>query len=124
MQVFVRCCALQPRVLCSAAMCVLFVAVSIECRASALSFDDAIRLGMREAPTIVAARLNIAAADTSAVSAGELPDPQLAVGLDNLPVEGADRFSLGDDFMTMRRVAISQTVTSSARRAEIGRAHV
>ncbi len=117
MQVFVRCRALQPRVLCSSAMCVLFVAMSIECRASALSFDDAIRLGMREAPTIVAARLNVAAAETSAVSAGELPDPQLAVGLDNLPVEGADRFSLGGDFMTMRRVALSQAVTSSARRA-------
>ena len=51
------------------------------------------------------------------MSAGELPDPQLALGLDNLPVEGSDRFSVGGDFMTMRRLAISQTVTSSARRA-------
>ena len=117
MQAFSRCSALRPRVPWAAAICVLLTTTSIECRASALSFDDAIRLGMREAPAIVATRLNIAAAETAAVSAGELPDPQLALGLDNLPVEGSDRFTVGGDFMTMRRLAISQTVTSSARRA-------
>ncbi|MYM95890.1 TolC family protein [Duganella vulcania] len=46
-----------------------------------------------------------------AVAAGQLPDPVLKVGIDNLPVSGSDRLSLGNDFMTMRRVGVSQELT-------------
>jgi outer membrane protein TolC len=52
-----------------------------------------------------------AAAHEMAVAAGQLPDPVLKAGIDNLPVSGADRFSLGSDFMTMRRVGVSQELT-------------
>ncbi|CAN7203611.1 hypothetical protein LJR290_000548 [Variovorax sp. LjRoot290] len=41
-------------------------------------------------------------------AAGELPDPALRVGVDNLPVTGADRFSTSRDAMTMKRIGISQ----------------
>ncbi|SHN43514.1 Outer membrane protein TolC [Duganella sacchari] len=51
------------------------------------------------------------AAHEMAVAAGQLPDPVLKVGIDNLPVSGSDRLSLGSDFMTMRRVGISQELT-------------
>lgn len=54
-----------------------------------------------------------AAAHEMAVAAGQLPDPVLKLGVDNLPVSGADRFSLGNDFMTMRRVGVSQELTSA-----------
>lgn len=53
------------------------------------------------------------AAQAMAVAAGQLPDPVLKVGVDNLPVGGADRLSLGSDFMTMRRVGLSQELTSA-----------
>lgn len=52
-----------------------------------------------------------AAAREMAVAAGQLPDPVLKVGIDNLPVSGPDRFSPGNDFMTMRRVGVSQELT-------------
>jgi outer membrane protein TolC len=52
-----------------------------------------------------------AAAHEMAVAAGQLPDPILKVGIDNLPVSGPDRLSLGNDFMTMRRVGVSQELT-------------
>ena len=51
------------------------------------------------------------AAREMAVAAGQLPDPVLKVGIDNLPVSGPDRLSLGTDFMTMRRVGVSQELT-------------
>jgi outer membrane protein TolC len=54
-----------------------------------------------------------AAAHEMAVAARQLPDPVLKLGVDNLPVSGADRFSLGNDFMTMRRVGVSQELTSA-----------
>jgi outer membrane protein TolC len=57
-----------------------------------------------------------AASREMAVAAGQLPDPILKVGVDNLPVSGPDRLSLNNDFMTMRRVGISQELTRADKR--------
>jgi outer membrane protein TolC len=51
-----------------------------------------------------------------AVAAGQLPDPLFRAGLDNVPVTGPDRFSLGNDFMTMRRVGVAQELTRGEKR--------
>lgn len=56
------------------------------------------------------------AAREMAVAAGQLPDPVLNAGIDNLPVSGRDRFNVGSDFMTMRRVGISQELTRADKR--------
>lgn len=55
----------------------------------------------------------ITAANEMAVAAGQRPDPVLKFGIDNLPVSGPDRLSLGNDFMTMRRIGVSQELTSA-----------
>ena len=47
-----------------------------------------------------------------AVAAGQLPDPVLRAGVDNLPVNGPDAFSIGSDFMTMRRIGVMQEYVS------------
>ena len=52
-----------------------------------------------------------------AVAAGQLPDPVLRAGVDNLPVNGPDAWSLDRDFMTMRRIGVMQEYVSSAKRA-------
>ena len=46
-----------------------------------------------------------AAAREMSVAAGELPDPKLIGGFENVPTEGADAWSLDRDFMTMTRSA-------------------
>lgn len=51
-----------------------------------------------------------------AVAAGQLPDPILKMGVDNLPVNGPDQFSLTNDFMTMRRIGLMQEITRSDKR--------
>lgn len=53
----------------------------------------------------------ITAANEMAVAAGQRPDPVLKIGIDNLPVSGSDRLSVGNDFMTMRRIGLSQELT-------------
>ena len=58
----------------------------------------------------------IAGSRAMAVAAGQLPDPVLKAGIDNLPVSTSDRFSLGADFMTMRRVGVSQEFTRADKR--------
>jgi outer membrane protein TolC len=57
-----------------------------------------------------------AASRDMAVAAGQLPDPVLQLGVDNLPVNGPDRFSLTSDFMTMRRVGVMQELTRADKR--------
>src|ERR1700675_3443176 len=51
-----------------------------------------------------------------AVSAAQLPDPVAKLGINNLPVNGEDRFSLTRDFMTMRSVGVMQELTRIEKR--------
>lgn len=85
-------------------------------QAGALSFDAALALAVSETPALRAEALQIDAARQAAIPAGELPDPRLALGIDNLPVTGADRFTLGRDFMTMRRIGVMQEFPNAAKR--------
>jgi len=56
------------------------------------------------------------AARDMAVAAAQLPDPVLKAGVDNLPVSGAERYRIGADSMTMRRIGVMQELTSSDKR--------
>jgi outer membrane protein TolC len=57
-----------------------------------------------------------AAAREMALAAGQLPDSTLKAGVNNLPIDGADRFSLTRDFMTMRSVGVMQEFTRDDKR--------
>lgn len=50
------------------------------------------------------------------IAAGRLPDPELGLSLDNVPVNGPESYSLNNDFMTMRSVSLMQTFTGSDKR--------
>ncbi len=82
-----------------------------------LSLERAIALALDEAPMIVARDAGIFAASEDVARAAALPDPVLTFGIQNLPVAGADAFSLDDDRMTMRRIGVSQALPSRAKRA-------
>ncbi|MDD1622474.1 MAG: TolC family protein [Methylococcaceae bacterium] len=90
------------------AIAMLLAVPCFEVSASGLSFDEALKLALREAPILTSNEEQIDAARQAAIPAGALPDPQLALGVDNLPVQGADSFSLSRDFMTMQRVGVMQ----------------
>jgi outer membrane protein TolC len=81
-----------------------------------LSFDEATLLARDQAPSLLAQRSAVAGAQALTPAAGTLPDPRLIVGVDNLPVSGADKFSLSRDFMTMQRIGLMQEVPNSAKR--------
>ncbi len=84
--------------------------------AQVLTFDDALVVAIREAPVLRADTALIEAAEYETVPAGELPDPKLVLGLDNVPVEGDDRYSTGADFMTMQRIGLMQEFPNPAKR--------
>ena len=84
--------------------------------AAPLSLDQALTLAVQRSATARAARAETASARQVAYAAGQLPDPTFSLGLDNLPVTGADRFSTTADSQTMRRIGISQEWVSQDKR--------
>lgn len=84
--------------------------------APALALSEALTLAVEQAPRLAAQRLALGAAQDTVVPASQLPDPKLALGIDNLPVDGPDRFSLTRDFMTMRRIGVMQDFPQEEKR--------
>jgi outer membrane protein, heavy metal efflux system len=93
-----------------------FAAFAVHAADGPLTLDAAIEQALGDAPQIAAAQSSLEGAQAYLPSAGRLPDPELIVGVDNLPVSGTDQFSLTRDFMTMSKVGVMQTVPAGAKR--------
>jgi outer membrane protein TolC len=91
-------------------------AVSLAQGVDALPFDEALRLAEQRSQQLRAEDAAALAAREMAAAAAEAPDPVLTAGINNLPVNGPDQFSLDDDFMTMRSVALSRELTRHDKR--------
>jgi len=89
-------------------------------RAQSLSLDDAIRIAEGRSARIAAQSAAANAAGELVARAGELPDPKLVVGIENLPVSGADAWRWDQDFMTMRRIGIEQGFPNPGKRRALG----
>jgi hypothetical protein len=85
--------------------------------ADQLTLAEAQQLALQRSRQVVAQDAAVTAAREMAVAAGQLPDPILKAGVDNVPASGADRGSLSADFMTMRRIGFSQEITRGEKRA-------
>ena len=85
-----------------------------------LSFDHALAVALSRAPQLDARRASVEGASNAQISASQLPDPRLAVGIDNLPITGPDRFSTARDFMTMKRIGYAQEVPNADKRQARG----
>ncbi|MBN8607603.1 MAG: TolC family protein [Caulobacterales bacterium] len=83
-----------------------------------LSFNDALARAS-DGPRIEAGRASVRAAELAIGPAGQLPDPELVLGLENVPLSGVDRYRLDRDEMTMQRIGIMQEMPSGlgARRS-------
>lgn len=90
----------------------LFIGVvGVSHAAQPLSLTEAQRLATKDAPQVEAQAAALRAAEQSTISAGEQADPKLIFGIDNLPVDTSDRFSVTRDFMTMRKIGVMQDFT-------------
>lgn len=81
-----------------------------------LSLDEALALSVERQPALNAFARTARAAEEAAVAARQLPDPQLTIGIQNLPVTGSEAFDLGADFMTMKSIGIMRTQVREAKR--------
>jgi outer membrane protein TolC len=85
--------------------------------AGPLTLTQAIDLALQRSEATRSARAGVASASEAARAAGQLPDPMLRAGIENLPVTGADRFSTTRDSMTMKRIGIGQEWVPGDKRA-------
>lgn len=76
-----------------------------------LTLDTALQLAQGRSRQLIAQDAAATASREMGVAAAQLPDPTLKFGVNNLPIDGADRFSLTRDFMTMRSVGVMQEIT-------------
>ncbi len=112
---------LFPRRLMRALLCapVLGTAVPLVVHAQSappLSIEEAVALATTRAGNAETSHGAVEAAVQMAVAAGQLPDPVLKLGLNNVPVSGNDKFSLSRDFMTQRSVSVMQEFTRLDKR--------
>ena len=89
--------------------------IALHAHAAPLTLDDALRLAQERSRQVPAQDAAALAARQMAAAAGQRPDPILKVGINNLPVNGPDRFSLTNDFMTMRSVGVMQEFTHDSK---------
>ena len=87
--------------------------------AQTLTLDEALRAGEAQSPRLAAQRHMLSSTEAQLGRAGELPDPKLRLGIENLPVTGPDRFHYGRDFMTMRQIGWVQEFPNSAKRSAL-----
>jgi outer membrane protein TolC len=83
--------------------------------AAPLSFNAALDIAERQS-NLASNRAQIAAAQSSAIPAGALPDPKIFAGIDNYPVSGPDRGRLNADSMTMQKIGVMQDFPNAAKR--------
>src|SRR5438034_4923587 len=81
-----------------------------------LPLTEALKIGEKISPRLAAQDAALAAATELVPRASELPDPKLRVGVDNLPVNGADRLRYDADFMTMRKIGLMQDFPNAEKR--------
>src|SRR5918993_5697900 len=92
----------SARIAAAGAACLCAEQAVAQTSAAQLGLDEAIRLAEVRSQALVASGAEMLAARERVVSAAQLPDPMLKFGVNNLPIEGPDRFSLTRDFMTMQ----------------------
>ena len=76
-----------------------------------LTLDQALRLAQERSRQLSAQDAAVAAAREMSAAAGQRPDPTLKTGLNSLPINGPDRFSLTRDSFTMLSVGVTQELT-------------
>lgn len=81
-----------------------------------LSLATAIDIAQRMAPEVEMQDANVRGAKDAAIAAGRFPDPRLAVGIENLPASGDDRWRFNRDVMTMQRIGVMQEIPNHSKR--------
>lgn len=104
---------MRTRVLCAL---LTLASATVYAQDTGLTLDAALDQATNRSAAIQASQASVLASTHAAVRADQLPDPMLKAGIDNLPLNGPERYSLTQDSMTTRYVGIEQEWVSSDKR--------
>jgi outer membrane protein TolC len=82
----------------------------------ALTMQEAGRLAAIDQPLLTGRQAKIQAEEQQAIAAAQLPDPQLAGGLKEFPIDTSERFSTSRDNFTEFTIGLSQEFPRAAKR--------
>lgn len=109
-------------------LCGLLMLAALEAHAGpslaldqSLSLDEAMTLATQNQPLLQSLDDAAAASREAAVAEGQLPDPRLKLGVQNLPITSSDALRFNRDDMTMSTIGLMQEVTPQAKRAAASR---
>lgn len=108
-----RLCALASLALLSVLLSALLPAAVV---AQPLDLNAAVAAALANQPQLAAYAAQARGARELAVAEGQLPDPKLRFGIQNLPVTGSDAWSTTVDSMTMKTVGFMQDFTREEKR--------
>lgn len=83
---------------------------------ASLELSKAISLALARASLLQAGETRLESARQEAQRAGRLPDPELVLGIDNLPITGNTAFDFAADDMTQKRIGLRQVVPARGKR--------
>ena len=92
------------------------IAVPVSGADAPLTLAEAQRLAVERSRMLAGQDSAVTASREMAVAAGQFPDPVLKLEVNDLPLNGPDRFSLTRDSFTMRNVGVMQELTREAKR--------
>jgi outer membrane protein TolC len=81
-----------------------------------LTLDEALQLATSRSSSIQASQAAVRGTSDVVVKAGELPNPTLNLSLQDLPINGHNAFTIGQDSFTMRGVGVQQEWVSADKR--------
>jgi len=99
----------------AAATLALLVSTTVSADEPPFTLAEAQRAALLRSKQLEASQQGVRASKSLAVAAGERPDPVAKIGLENLPINGAERFSVQRDFMTMRSIGVMQEITRPSK---------
>src|SRR5258706_1866510 len=111
-----RCLEIEMHAVLKSGFCAALGLGARSAHAQTLTLEEAQRRAVDRSRQLAAQASAVRSSREMAVAAGQLPDPVLKAGIDNLPINGEDRFSVTRDFMTMRRIGIMQELTRGEKR--------
>jgi outer membrane protein TolC len=86
-----------------------------ETTSAVLTLAQVQHLAIEEQPQLAAQAAQVRAFDARAISASQLPDPQLMAGVQDLPVNRQDAYSFRRDDFTMLTVGVTQEFTRTSK---------
>ncbi|SIO46645.1 TolC family protein [Paraburkholderia phenazinium] len=102
--------------------CAVFVALGLlagraaHAQDAGLTLDEALQIATLRSPSIQAAQASVRGSSDVVVKAGQLPNPTLNLSVQDLPINGPNAFTIGQDNFTMRGIGIQQEWVSPAKR--------